>query len=177
MIGDAFTARACANIALVKYWGKRDAALNLPAAGSLSLTLDALTTLTTVWFDDARATDWMDINHEPVTAEVLARTSTWLDHVRALAGITTRAVISTANFFPTASGPSSAASTSPAAARNSDGGVGAAARRAWARRSTATMIATPPSSTAYSPASITLPGALARQPVTSAPRPGRSRRR
>lgn len=38
------TARACANIALVKYWGKRDAALNLPAAGSLSLTLAALTT-------------------------------------------------------------------------------------------------------------------------------------
>ena len=36
------TARACANIALVKYWGKRDAALNLPATGSLSLTLDAL---------------------------------------------------------------------------------------------------------------------------------------
>ena len=28
------TARACANIALVKYWGKRDSALNLPAAGA-----------------------------------------------------------------------------------------------------------------------------------------------
>ena len=31
-------ATARANIALVKYWGKRDAALNLPARGSLSLT-------------------------------------------------------------------------------------------------------------------------------------------
>ena len=41
-------AEARSNIALVKYWGKRDAALNLPAAGSLSLTVDALTTTTTV---------------------------------------------------------------------------------------------------------------------------------
>ena len=31
------TAVAHANIALVKYWGKRDAALNLPSTGSLSL--------------------------------------------------------------------------------------------------------------------------------------------
>ena len=44
------TARAHANIALVKYWGKRDAALNLPATGSLSLTVAALTTTATVEF-------------------------------------------------------------------------------------------------------------------------------
>ena len=44
VLGQPVTARAHANIALVKYWGKRDAARNLPAAGSLSLTLDALTT-------------------------------------------------------------------------------------------------------------------------------------
>ena len=40
----AATARAGTNIALVKYWGKRDAALNLPATGSLSLTLAELGT-------------------------------------------------------------------------------------------------------------------------------------
>jgi len=38
------TAIAGTNIALVKYWGKRDAALNLPATGSLSLTLAELGT-------------------------------------------------------------------------------------------------------------------------------------
>ena len=38
----AATARANVNVALVKYWGKRDAALNLPAAGSISVTLDGL---------------------------------------------------------------------------------------------------------------------------------------
>ena len=32
------TARAQPNIALVKYWGKQDLRLNLPAVGSLSIT-------------------------------------------------------------------------------------------------------------------------------------------
>ena len=35
-------ALACANVALVKYWGKRDAAANLPAVGSIALTLSGL---------------------------------------------------------------------------------------------------------------------------------------
>ena len=38
------TARAQPNIALVKYWGKRDTAHNLPAVGSISITLDNLYT-------------------------------------------------------------------------------------------------------------------------------------
>jgi diphosphomevalonate decarboxylase len=40
------TARAGANFALVKYWGKADARLNVPAVGSISITLDALFTET-----------------------------------------------------------------------------------------------------------------------------------
>jgi diphosphomevalonate decarboxylase len=104
------TARAHANIALVKYWGKRDAALNLPAAGSLSLTLDALTTETTVRFDGALAADTMTLDGREASAGELARTSAWLDLVRARAGITTRARVDTANHFPTASGLASSAS-------------------------------------------------------------------
>ena len=42
------TAIAHPNIALIKYWGKRDLALNLPATSSLSLTLDRFETKTTV---------------------------------------------------------------------------------------------------------------------------------
>lgn len=42
------TAIAHPNIALVKYWGKRDLRLNLPAVSSLSLTLDGFSTRTTV---------------------------------------------------------------------------------------------------------------------------------
>ncbi len=104
------TARACANIALVKYWGKRDAALNLPAAGSLSLTLDALTTVTTVRFDDGLADDQMRLGGAPAPAAMLGRASVFLDRVRALAGITSRASIDTINHFPTASGLASSAS-------------------------------------------------------------------
>lgn len=110
MIGEPRTARACANIALVKYWGKRDAALNLPAAGSLSLTLDALTTVTTVRFDRELAADAMRLNGADAPAPVLARTSAWLDHVRALAGTEARATVDTVNHFPTASGLASSAS-------------------------------------------------------------------
>ncbi|MEO6777506.1 MAG: diphosphomevalonate decarboxylase, partial [Kofleriaceae bacterium] len=59
------TARACANIALVKYWGKRPGVLNLPAAGSLSLTLAALVTETTVTFDAELERDELELDGRP----------------------------------------------------------------------------------------------------------------
>ena len=81
----AVTARACANIALVKYWGKRDAALNLPAAGSLSLTLAALVTETTVAVRPrARRATSSCSTGQPPTAN---RVSPFLELVRRLAGI------------------------------------------------------------------------------------------
>ena len=40
------SARACANIALAKYWGKSDVKRNVPAVPSISLTLDQLVTET-----------------------------------------------------------------------------------------------------------------------------------
>ncbi len=109
-IAGTATARACANIALVKYWGKRDAPRNLPAAGSLSLTLDALTTVTTVRFDRALGADEMRLGGAPAPAPALLRASTFLDRVRALAGLDARAAIDTVNHFPTASGLASSAS-------------------------------------------------------------------
>ena len=45
------TAKANANIALTKYWGKRDKELMLPQNGSTSMTLSDLYTITTVEFD------------------------------------------------------------------------------------------------------------------------------
>ena len=42
------TALARANIALAKYWGKSDVALNLPAVPSISITLEPMRTETTV---------------------------------------------------------------------------------------------------------------------------------
>jgi diphosphomevalonate decarboxylase len=104
------TARACANIALVKYWGKRDARLNLPAAGSLSLTLDALVTTTRVTFDAGLGADEMELDGRAAAPAELARASGFLDLVRAAAGIAARARVISRNEFPTASGLASSAS-------------------------------------------------------------------
>lgn len=107
---EAVTARACANIALVKYWGKRDALLNLPAAGSLSLTLAALVTETTVQFDEALADDELVLGGAPASAAETRRITAFLDLVRAQAGIPIHARVTSRNDFPTASGLASSAS-------------------------------------------------------------------
>ena len=62
------TARAHTNIALVKYWGKRDAALMLPQTDSLSLTLDEFYTTTTVNFNQALNEDQFYLDGELVSA-------------------------------------------------------------------------------------------------------------
>jgi diphosphomevalonate decarboxylase len=104
------TAVAGTNIALVKYWGKRDAALNLPAAGSLSLTLDGLGTRTTVRFSDALDADRLVLGGAAADARATARVSAFLDRVRTRSGLRARAEVTSANDMPTASGLASSAS-------------------------------------------------------------------
>ncbi len=104
------SARACANIALVKYWGKRESVLNLPAAGSLSLTLAALKTDTDVVFDPELEADSIVINGIVTNPAEIKRVSKFLDLVRERAGIGTRARVASVNYFPTASGLASSAS-------------------------------------------------------------------
>ncbi len=100
------TAVAQPNIALVKYWGKRNEKLNLPAVSSLSITLDALHTRTRVGFDEAFETDSFLLNGSPADA---TRVTACLDHLRALAGTDVRAAIVTENDYPTAAGLASSA--------------------------------------------------------------------
>ena len=78
------TARATAhpNIALVKYWGKRNADLVLPATGSLSLTLDIYPTDTVVNPDPSLTSDIFTLNGEPVPGTSTQRVSAFLDLVR-----------------------------------------------------------------------------------------------
>jgi diphosphomevalonate decarboxylase len=103
-------ARARANIALAKYWGKADAARNLPAVPSISMTLDPLVTETSVEFRSDLPSDEMILNGEPALAAEVTRTTTLLDRVRAESGVTMRARVSSKNHFPTASGLASSAS-------------------------------------------------------------------
>jgi len=102
-------ARARANIALVKYWGKADDKLNLPAVGSISITLEALWSDTSVVFDPACAADdfTLDGTRRP---EQLERVSACLDILRDMAGVTTRARVESRNNFPTGAGLASSAS-------------------------------------------------------------------
>ncbi|MFA4946119.1 MAG: diphosphomevalonate decarboxylase [Candidatus Micrarchaeia archaeon] len=106
------TFEATANIAVVKYWGKRDEKLILPKEGSLSFTMDdSLKTRTTVAFDASFKEDefWlngvkMDLKDKD-TAERLQQ----LDLIRAKAGIREKAKIVSLNCFPTAAGFASSA--------------------------------------------------------------------
>lgn len=104
------TAVAHPNIALAKYWGKRDFGHNLPAVPSLSVTLAGMATTTTVIFDPALATDELVLGGHPAKEGDLRRVTAQLDRVRAAAGMTTRANVSSSNDFPTAAGLASSAS-------------------------------------------------------------------
>ena len=104
----AATARA--NIALVKYWGKADGGpLNIPAVGSISITLDALRSDTEVQFDGSLATDELTLNGQR-RAEQLDRVRRCLDLLRARAGVDHAARVTSRNNFPTGAGLASSAS-------------------------------------------------------------------
>lgn len=104
------TARACVNIALIKYWGKRDETLHLPTNSSISLTLDELHTTTTVSFIPELANDAYVRDGAPRVGEEARRVSRFLDLVRQQAGIETKARVITRNTVPTAAGLASSAS-------------------------------------------------------------------
>jgi diphosphomevalonate decarboxylase len=103
-------AHAHANIAFSKYWGKRPYPGNYPAVPSLSLTLDAMTTRTRVTFDESLTNDRLTLGGAVALGRPLERVATMLDRVRAAAGITTHADVTSRNDFPTASGLASSAS-------------------------------------------------------------------
>jgi diphosphomevalonate decarboxylase len=104
------TAVAHPNIALVKYWGKADAAMNLPETGSLSLTLDVFPTTTTVTLDDSLDDDGLDLDGRPANGTPLDRVRRFLDLVRAQAGRTEHARVVSHNTVPTGAGLASSAS-------------------------------------------------------------------
>jgi diphosphomevalonate decarboxylase len=104
------TARAHTNIALIKYWGKRDERLFLPTNPSVSMTLDGLYTETTVAFDAALHADVFTLDGAPGGEKEAAQVSAFLDKLRALAGTRHFARVSSLNHVPTAAGLASSAS-------------------------------------------------------------------
>ncbi|MEU8899054.1 diphosphomevalonate decarboxylase [Nocardia sp. NPDC048505] len=108
-IGGEAVAVAHPNIALVKYWGKRDESMFLPVTGSLSMTLDIYPTTTTVRLIDEPA-DVVVLNGAAAVGEARARVERFLDLVRARAGRTEKALVVSANTGPTGAGLASSAS-------------------------------------------------------------------
>jgi diphosphomevalonate decarboxylase len=119
----AFRARAGANFALIKYWGKADARLNVPAVGSISITLDALYSDTRVDLDSTLAEDelWLDGDRRD---QDVAKISACVDLLRAKAGVNTRVRVTTRNNFPTGAGLASSASGFAALVRAAEGALG-----------------------------------------------------
>ena len=104
------TAKAHTNIALIKYWGKRDETLFLPMNGSLSLTLDRFYTTTTVTFQSELAADTLVLDGALVDEAGRRKVSAFLDKVRTLAGTSLYAQVNSVNQVPTAAGLASSAS-------------------------------------------------------------------
>ncbi|MFI6340940.1 diphosphomevalonate decarboxylase [Streptomyces sp. NPDC050535] len=104
------TAIAHPNIALVKYWGKRDEQLMLPRTDSLSMTLDIFPTTTRVRLDAGAGQDAVTFNGRPATGEARQRIVAFLDLVRERSGLGERAVVDTENTVPTGAGLASSAS-------------------------------------------------------------------
>jgi diphosphomevalonate decarboxylase len=102
------TARAHVNLALVKYWGKRDPVLNLPATGSISLTLDRLAVEARVAFGGGEA-DRFEIDGAPAAGNEETRLRAFLDLIRGEAGRRERALVSTRSTVPRGIGLASSA--------------------------------------------------------------------
>lgn len=102
--------RAHTNIALIKYWGKKDDDLIIPMNSSLSLTLDAFYTETSVEFDQTLVADIFFLDGEKQDALADEKLQTVLNEVRKKANITDFARVTSKNFVPTAAGLASSAS-------------------------------------------------------------------
>ena len=100
-------AKAHANIALIKYWGKKDYELFLPFTSSLSLTLDQLYTITSVEIDEALTEDIFVLNGVVQDKNETMKISKFVDFFRK----NNRFVrIESFNSFATAAGLASSAS-------------------------------------------------------------------
>jgi diphosphomevalonate decarboxylase len=102
---------ANSNVALAKYWGKRNESLNLPYTGSISITLAGLSTRARVRFGIERNHDRIVLNGEQAVNSPAYVIRQFLDHVRQAAGEKAAAELEIRSNFPVAAGLASSAST------------------------------------------------------------------
>ncbi|MCX5205736.1 diphosphomevalonate decarboxylase [Streptomyces sp. NBC_00237] len=103
------TAVAHPNIALAKYWGKRDEALVIPCADSLSMTLDVYPTTTKVRLRPGAVDDVVLIDGEVAQGESRRRVARFLDLVRRNSTVPHPVAVDTRNTVPVGAGLASSA--------------------------------------------------------------------
>jgi diphosphomevalonate decarboxylase len=104
------TAKAPANIAFIKYWGKKNEKLRLPANSSISMNLSDAFTVTSVEFDESLKGDRFLLDGIITKQEETARISKHLNLIRSIAKIRTSATVESKNNFPKGAGIASSAS-------------------------------------------------------------------
>ncbi|MBO1912627.1 hypothetical protein J4G37_48485, partial [Microvirga sp. 3-52] len=87
------TAKAHTNIALIKYWGKRDEDLFLPMNNNLSITLDQFYTITSVQFCECLTSDKLFLNDTLATEDETKKVSRLLDIIRNMSGSKLYAIV------------------------------------------------------------------------------------
>lgn len=105
------TAKAPANIAFIKYWGRKDDKLRLPANNSISMNLSDAFTITTVEFSPNLKHDVVEMMRgEGLEEKARERVVAHLELIRQLAKIDCFARVKTKNNFPKGTGIASSAS-------------------------------------------------------------------
>ncbi len=123
------TARAGANVALVKYWGKRDEERNLPAVGSISITLSDL--LATARVGMGKEGPRFRSHGVPVSGVAADRMAHYLDWIAGRLGAgAERLCVDVEAGFPVGAGLASSAAIYCATAAASAAAVGASIDRA-----------------------------------------------
>lgn len=104
------TAVSPANIAFIKYWGKKNPKLNIPFNDSISMNLSNCFTVTTTEFNKKFKDDYVYIDGKEVGGAKRDRVVAILDIVRKNVGINLFARVVSKNNFPSDAGIASSAS-------------------------------------------------------------------
>lgn len=118
------TAVSPANIAFVKFWGKKNPKLNIPFNDSISMNLSGCLTTTTVEFGEKFKKDRVTVNGEKVLGKGYERVVMILSLVRKMAKIKLFADVSSKNSFPSDAGIASSASGFSALALSASSAAG-----------------------------------------------------
>lgn len=100
--------RAHTNIALIKYWGKSNAKLRLPLMSSLSMTLDAFYTDTSIKVSDADNAFYL--NNEKQNSAQSKRVFSCLETLQKEFGYNDKLIVKSVNHVPTSAGLASSSS-------------------------------------------------------------------